>query len=123
MSLLTSPLAYTFMYISNDKITDPAAFNVGRGTALPTLSVLNLRETSLGQLSRVSYGSLNWNTLLLMIKSIASWENTFNFVLNRYLSTKLFVHARYDDGVKLTEDNKSYFQLQELLSFGLNYTW
>ena len=31
--------------------------------------------------------------------------------------------ARYDDGVTLTEDNKSYFQLQELLSFGLNYTW
>ena len=39
------------------------------------------------------------------------------------ITPKLFVHARYDDGVILTEDNKSYFQLQELLSFGLNYTW
>ena len=31
LSLLGSPLAYTFMYISNDKITDPGAFNGGSG--------------------------------------------------------------------------------------------
>lgn len=123
LSLLGSPLAYTFMYISNDKITDPGAFNVDPGHK--TANLFGSKFT--GNLTWKIIPSIVWESKLEYFTTydtvIASWENTFNFVLNRYLSTKLFVHARYDDGVTLTEDNKSYFQLQELLSFGLNYTW
>lgn len=123
LSLLGSPLAYTFMYINNSKITDPAAFNVEPGHK--TANLFGSKFT--GNLTWKIIPSIVWESKLEYFTTydtvIASWENTFNFVLNRYLSTKLFVHARYDDGVKLTDDNKSYFQLQELLSFGLNYTW
>ena len=56
-------------------------------------------------------------------KVVASWENTFEFKLNRYLSTKLFLHGRYDDGVTLSEDNDTYFQFKEMLTFGLSYSW
>lgn len=123
LSLLGSPLAYTFMYINSDKILDPGAFNVDAGHK--TANLFGSKFT--GNLNWKIIPSIVWESKLEYFTTydtvIASWENTFNFVLNRYLSTKLFVHARYDDGVKLTDDNKSYFQLQELLSFGLNYTW
>lgn len=50
------------------------------------------------------------------------WENTFNFILNRFLSAKLYVYARYDDGVAPAE-NGTYFQINQNFGFGLNYTW
>lgn len=55
-------------------------------------------------------------------KALSEWENTFTFSFNRYWSAKLFVHGRFDDGVPRVED-RSYFQLQESLSLGLNYIW
>lgn len=123
LSLLGSPLAYTFMYISNSRIIDPSSFNVDKGHK--TANLFGSKFT--GNLTWKIIPSIVWESKLEYFTTydtvIASWENTFNFVLNRYLSTKLFVHARYDDGVKLTEENRTYFQLQELLSFGLNYTW
>ena len=53
------------------------------------------------------------------------WENTFDMPLNKYFSTKLYTHLRFDDSVG--PDNKGagwgYWQFSELLSFGLSYTW
>ena len=48
------------------------------------------------------------------------WENTINFSINRYLSTQLYVHMRYDSS------HESYgswhkWQMKEILSFGLQY--
>ena len=50
------------------------------------------------------------------------WENTVNFQVSKYLSTKLFFHTRFDDLVEPYEGWK-YFQFKQYLMLGLNYAW
>lgn len=123
LSVLTSPLAYTFIYINSDRIINPGAFNVKAGHHSASLfgskitGVLNWKITP----------TVTWDTRFEYFTTykqvIANWENTINFAVTKYLSTKLFVNPRFDDGMKLAPDEHSYFQLQELFSFGLNYSW
>ena len=50
------------------------------------------------------------------------WENTLEFSINRYLSTRLFAHLRYDTSVPPLEGSKwKRWQFKEILSFGLSY--
>lgn len=48
------------------------------------------------------------------------WENTINLRVNKYLSTKIFLYPRFDNSVKKTEDNDTYFQFNEYLSIGFD---
>ena len=48
------------------------------------------------------------------------WENTFTFVVNKYISTNLFLYPRFDDGVK-RDDKYAYFQFKEYVSLGFSY--
>ena len=50
------------------------------------------------------------------------WENTINFSINRYLSTQMYVHLRYDSSMAAIEGTRWHkWQLKEILSFGLQY--
>ena len=121
LSVLVNPINYSLYSVASDRV-DPTKFNIKEG---------HKRESVWG--SRVE-STLKWKVFSVLMwesrfsyttnyeKVLAEWENTFTFSINKYLSTKLFVHGRFDDGV-VREEGDSYFQLQELLSFGLSYTW
>ncbi len=51
------------------------------------------------------------------------WENTVQFNINRFLSTQIYVHARYDSTTKRPDPESDWhkFQLKEILSFGFSY--
>lgn len=52
------------------------------------------------------------------------WEHTINFAVNKYLSTQLYAHMRYDTSVPHRDDTSwQKFQFKEILSFGLSYTF
>lgn len=52
----------------------------------------------------------------------ADWENTIVFEINKFLTTQLFMHARYDTRTARLEDSKWHkLQFKEILSIGFAY--
>ena len=122
LSVLINPFNYSRYSVASDRV-DPTKFNIKAGHRVENQWGSRLETT----LKWSIINNLLWESRLSYTtnyeKVLAEWENTFTFAFNKYFSTKLFVHARFDDSVTLEEDNDSYFQLQELLSLGFNYAW
>ena len=47
-------------------------------------------------------------------------ENTFSFQFNKYISSKLFLHPRFDDN-RARDDKHGYWMFKEFFSIGFNY--
>lgn len=71
--------------------------------------------------------NISWKSRVFLFSNYsyfqADWENTFNFTINRFLSTQLYVYPRFDSSADRNVSKWRYWQLKEILSFGLSYTF
>ena len=121
LSVLINPINYTLYSIADDRL-DPTKFNIKEGNKRESVWGSKVEATWKWKLMETLMWESRFSYTTNYEKVLAEWENTFTFTFNKYLSTKLFFHGRFDDGVSKEPDD-SYLQIQELLSFGLNYTW
>lgn len=70
--------------------------------------------------------SLTWKTRLYGYSTYKrtelEWENTFTFRFNRYISSRVFIYPRFDDGVR-RDDHYAFWQLKEFASIGFQYSF
>ena len=119
LSAILSPLSYNLRFVLNDKSIDPASFSITEGKSLSQYGS-SVEMTVKWEFIR----NMLWNSRFFYFTNYdriqIDFENSFDFILNRFFSTRLFLHMRYDDR-QPKKDKDTYLQFKELLSFGFNY--
>lgn len=116
-----APLSYN-MKICTNKDIDETSFGIERG------------HTTANQYGSNAECKLEWkmthnityNSRLFVFSDYSyiqgDWEHTLSCAINRYLTTQIYVHLRYDSQTAAVDDSKWHkLQLKEILSFGFAY--
>ena len=121
LSLYFAPLTYKLVYANDTVHTDYNTYGIAQGK-----QVLN----DLGSSFRADW---QWHPLreidlesrFLIYTNYRrveiDWEITCNFIINRYISTRLSLHPRYDNTVILPDEDKAHIQFKEYLSIGFTH--
>lgn len=117
-----SPLSYTLRTCTNHRI-NPTLYNIdeGRTTKHKFGSSAELK------LGWKIYYNITLASRLFMFTDYesfqADWENTVSFDITRFLTTKIYVHARFDSKTPQVNPDSSWkkLQIKEILSIGVTY--
>lgn len=118
-----SPLTYNLKTSINSRI-NPATFGIKEGHK----AVNSFGSSAEAKLAWKLVRNITWNSRLFVFSNYeylqGDWENTFNFAINSYFSTQIQVHLRYDShSPSLANSQWHLWQMKEILSFGLSYTF
>ena len=116
-----SPVSYHLMICTSDRI-NPTQYNIKAGKKCANQFGSNAEFKLFWQ---IAY-NISFKSRLVTFSDYhyfqADWENTVNFDINRFLSTQLYVYARYDSSTPPVADSKWHkLQLKEILSLGFTY--
>ena len=116
-----SPLSYNMKTCFRKRMNE-ASFGIKEGRK----TVSEYGSSAEGKLFWQLCGNISLRSRLFVFTDYdyiqGDLENTFQFTINRFLTTQVFVHMRYDSTAKPREDTDWHkFQLKEILSFGFSY--
>lgn len=105
-----------------DKKMDETSFGIKEGRK----TVSQYGSNAEGSLYWAICNNINIRSRLFVFTNYdyayGDWENTLSFNINRFLSTQIYVHMRYDTSTPRIENESWHkFQLKEILSFGFAY--
>ena len=120
IDLSLSPLSIDMNVCRNNQKVDATSFGIDEGKHVNTEFGSNVEAKMTWKVCR----EVTWTSRLFAFTNYehvqGDWENTFDFTINKYLSTRLYAHLRFDNSVSKDPDWK-YWQLNEILSFGFSY--
>lgn len=119
-SMSFAPLSYNMKYCRDIERLSPTSFGIDEGHHFAHSFGSKLEAKSNWKIS----ANIAWASRFYVYSNYeyvqGDWENTFDFSITRHLSTRIFVHLRYDKSLPYNASWK-YWQLKETLSFGLTY--
>lgn len=117
-----SPISYNLRTCINRKI-DPVQFNIEAGRRLHNEIGSNAELT----LDWKWADNIAYRSRLFLFSDyryfLTDWENTISFNINKFLSTQVYVHLRYDTSAESIGGHWKRLQLKEILSFGFSYAF
>lgn len=113
-----APIAYKLTYVSDKKLSTRFGLDADKHVKNDFGSEITVDFN--WQLAK----DVRWKTRLYAYttykRMLMEWENTFTFVVNKYISSNLFLYPRFDDGA--ARDGKhGYWQMKEYISLGFSY--
>ena len=121
LAISISPLSVNYRYIGNSDVNE-VKYGLEEGKS----SIFDKGSTLVSNLTYDFSKYISWTSRFKYFtnysKVEAELENTLNMSLSQFFSTRIYLHLRFDDSVPSHEDFK-YLQINEVISFGLNYKW
>ena len=137
-SVISLGMEYKFSWkkLSGSVNMSPIAYNFKSVARKELATVHGIKEhhstyNKFGPFINANYGwqlidNIHWGGRIYWFSDLTlnyiEWENTFTFIVNKYIKATLFLYPRFDDSSPNYKSKKSgYFMFKQYLSLGVTY--
>ena len=122
LNLELAPLAINYTYVNHPDVS-VRRFGIDEGhrSNLEIGSTVNC--SMIFDFNRFVTWTSRFHYFTSYSRIITEFDNTLNMALTNAFSTRIQLNMRFDDGVSNRDDRFGLLQVNQMISFGLNYRW